>query len=98
MTGLANRGDPSAQCLTALVIQRWHLDMSDFERYDMSAVKAGYPYCTNTLSGLLRIKTGPIGPWPMPYWQTIPKNDDKGRELKLLAAKMGVQRAQLYLF
>ncbi len=72
--------------------------MSDFERYDMSAVKAGYPYCTNTLSGLLRIKTGPIGPWPMPYWQTIPKNDDKGRELKLLAAKMGVQRAQLYLF
>ncbi len=94
---LADQGDPSAQCLTALVIQRWQLDMSDYERYVVQAAKAGQPYCTNILSGLLQITIGPKGPWPMPYWQTLPKDDRQGRALKLLAAKKGVQRAQLYL-
>lgn len=94
---LADQGDPSAQCLTALVIQRWHLNMSDYERYVVQAAKAGQPYCTNILGGLLQITIGPKGPWPMPYWQTLPKDDRQGRALKLLAAKMGVQKAQLFL-
>lgn len=94
---LADKGDPSAQCLAALVISRWQLDMRDYERYVIRAAEAGQPYCTNILSGLLTIHTGPHGPMQVPYWQTIPENDFKGRELKLLAAKMGVQRAQIYL-
>lgn len=94
---LADRGDPSAQCLAALVISRWRLDMRDYERYVVSAAEAGHPFCTNILSGLLTILTGPHGSMKPPYWQTIPKNDKKGRELLLLAAKLGVQRARLYL-
>jgi len=94
---LADRGDPSAQCLAALVIARWDLDMRNYERYVVQAANAGQPYCTNILSGLLTIHIGQKGPMPTPYWQTIPKNDLKGRELKLLAAKMGVERARLYI-
>ncbi len=94
---LADKGDPSAQCLTAHVIGRWRLNMRDYERYVVRAADAGQPFCTNILSGLLTVYTGPHGPMKPPYWQTIPENDSKGRELKLLAAKMGVQRAQIYL-
>ncbi|MDT4329385.1 hypothetical protein ACQE3D_06585 [Methylomonas sp. MS20] len=94
---LADAGDPSAQCLAALVIARWDLDMRNYERYVVQAANAGQPYCTNILSGLLTIHIGPQEPIPTPYWQTIPQNDLKGRELKLLAAKMGVETAQLYL-
>jgi len=94
---LADQGDSSAQCLTAWVISRWNLDMHDYERYVIRAAEAGQPYCTNILSGLLTIHFGLKGSMQPPYWQTIPKDDPRGRELKLLAAKMGVQRAQLYL-
>jgi|GEM_PF-6688592 len=94
---LADAGDPSAQCLAALVIARWDLDMRNYERYVVQAANAGQPYCTNILSGLLTIHIGPQEPIPTSYWQTIPQNDLKGRELKLLAAKMGVETAQLYL-
>lgn len=97
LRALADAGDPSAQCLAALVIARWDLDMRNYERYVVQAANAGQPYCTNILSGLLTIHIGPQGPIPTPYWQTIPQNDLKGRELKLLAAKMGVETAQLYL-
>ncbi|WGS87433.1 hypothetical protein [Methylomonas sp. UP202] len=93
---LADAGDPSAQCLAALVIARWDLDMRNYERYVVQAANAGQPYCTNILSGLLTIHID-LGSVQAPYWQTIPKNDSKGRELKLLAAKMGVERARLYL-
>lgn len=94
---MADKGDSSAQCLAALVIKRWQLDMRDHERYVIRAAEAGQPYCTDILSGLLQIHVGPHGSLQTPYWQTIPKDDNKGRALLFLAAKMGVQRAQLYL-
>lgn len=97
LRALADKGDSSAQCLAALVISRWNLNMRDYERYVISAAKAGQPYCMDILSGLMQIHIGPHGPLQTPYWQTIPKDDHKGGELVLLAAKKGVQRAQLYL-
>lgn len=97
LRALADRGDPSAQCLAALVISRWNLNMRDYEHYVISASESGHSYCTNILGGLLTINIGSQGHMPKPYWQTIPKNNNKGRGLTLSAAKKGVQRAQIYL-
>ena len=97
LLGLADQGDPSAQCLTALVIIRWNLNMRDYERYVVKAADAGQPYCTDILSGLLTIHIGSNGLIRKPYWQRIPKNDVKGKELAFSSAKMGVEKARLYL-
>lgn len=96
LRSLADRGDPSAQCLAALVVRRWDYDMRDYERFVVKAADAGQPYCTNIVSGLLTIHAD-LGSTRLPYGQTISKNDSKGRALKLLAAKMGVERARIYL-
>lgn len=86
---LADRGDPSAQCLTALVISRWRLNMRDYERYVVSAAANGQPYCTYLMSGLLSP--------PSNGWQQTPLDKEKSATLLLLSAKMGVQRARLRL-
>lgn len=96
---LAEKGDASAQCLAAMVVVRWGLDMREYERYVVQAANAGQPYCTNILSGLLDVtillETSKIR--RAPYWQTIPKDDAKSKEYKLRAAKKGVEQAQLFL-
>lgn len=94
---LADAGDPSAQCLAALVINRWGLDMRNSEHYVLQAANRGHPHCTDVLSGLLKVHIGPHGPLQTPFWQTIAKDDVRGKELNLLAAIKGDQSARLYL-
>lgn len=89
LRALADQGDPSAQCLAALVIARWDLNMQVYERYVVSAAKAGQPFCTYKMGGLLM-------PPDFPGQQTV-LDEHKGAEFMLLAAKAGVQEAQLYL-
>ena len=86
---LADRGDASAQCLAALVISRWNLDMRDYERYVVRAAEAGQTYCTFLLSVITNHSAK--------SWQTIPMNKHKSQELRVLAAKKGVQWVQIYL-
>ena len=87
---LADKGDPSAQCLAALVISRWNLNMRDYEKYVIAAYKAGHPYCTFLM---IAVTNSPARPW-----QQIPADvRKKMKELESLAAKKGVQWVQLYL-
>lgn len=86
---LADAGDPSAQCLAALVIARWDLDMRNYERYVVQAANAGQPYCIFLMSAILNP--------PAKYWQKTPVDERKSEELQVLAARKGVEWVQLYL-
>lgn len=86
---LADKGDPSAQCLAALVISRWNLNMRDYEKYVIAAYKAGHPFCTFLMSAIINSPPKP--------WQQIPVDVRKSEKLRVLAAKKGVQWVQLYL-
>ncbi|OQW75620.1 MAG: hypothetical protein BVN35_08190 [Proteobacteria bacterium ST_bin11] len=86
---LADRGDSSARCLAALVIRRWQLNMKDYEFYVVRAAKAGQPFCVYKMGGLLM-------PPDFPGQETV-LDEHKGAEFMLLAAKKGVQEAQIYL-
>ncbi|PPD17411.1 MAG: hypothetical protein CTY18_05410 [Methylomonas sp.] len=86
---LAEKGDASAQCLAAKVIARWGLDMKDYERYVVQAANAGQPYCVFLMSAILNP--------PAKYWQQTPVDERKSEELRILAARKGVEWVQLYL-
>ncbi|MEI8571816.1 hypothetical protein U737_20710 [Methylomonas sp. LW13] len=86
---LADRGDSSAQCLAALVIRRWQLSMTDYEIYVVRAAENGQPFCVYKMGGLLM-------PPDFPGQKTV-LDEHKGAEFMLLAAKKGVQEAQIYL-
>lgn len=84
---LADAGDPTSQCLAAMVIWRWKLKELEPLRkeYIMKAARAGQARCTSQLGTIYRDE------------MKSKEGMERWRELLLEAAKLGDQQSQVVL-